>query len=272
MSNDVQAGYAHGRKDGGKKGSSEDTEDTVKLVMSPLKKGLEMLVRRFGKLLTLRRSERKMWLWEKQNALAENHAQMAIFLDKNELNQTDYKFNFLRKTKVTEKHATEKPIELKPAYELFAQFMAHGFGQSESAKLARYSEKSAHVTANRLLKNDKIRKRIAQIQAGIAVKLDDRPIATAEQVLREVTASALAQQGKETTAGYTVNITDKLKSLEHMGKHHKLFADRVVLESDIGSAPPEQLKAAVESSRERLRKHIESRQRDCAGEKQDGNT
>jgi hypothetical protein len=164
-----------------------------------------------------------------------------------------------------------KKIELKPRHELFAQLIAHGFGQSESAKLARYSENSAHVTANRLLKKANISNRIAQIQAGIAVKLDDMEIMAADKVLQEITESACAKQGIATKAGYELHIGDKLKALELMGKHHKLFADRVVLEADMGHEPPtqEELDRAVESSKARLAKHTESRLLDGPNVKKD---
>ena len=47
------------------------------------------LKRRFGKLLTKKRCERKQILRHNQSSLAVNNPAMAIFLGKNELNQTD---------------------------------------------------------------------------------------------------------------------------------------------------------------------------------------
>ena len=50
---------------------------------------IETLVRRFGKLLTKKRCERKYNLRVAQNALCLTHPGMAIFLGKNELGQKD---------------------------------------------------------------------------------------------------------------------------------------------------------------------------------------
>ena len=50
---------------------------------------LTTLIRRFGKLLTKKRAERKLKLRTTQTALATSNPAMAIFLGKNELNQTD---------------------------------------------------------------------------------------------------------------------------------------------------------------------------------------
>lgn len=149
-----------------------------------------------------------------------------------------------------------EPIELKPAYEIFAQHIARGFAPMESAAKARYKDRNASA---RLLKIKEVQGRVKQIQAEITAKIDDRPIIDSKGVLRELTESALAHQGIETTKGYTIQIGDKLKSLELMGRHYKLFADKLVIEADMGSAPPDELDRATQRSRERLRKHIESR-------------
>jgi hypothetical protein len=47
------------------------------------------LVRRFGKLLTKKRCERKELIRKNQTVLSKNNPAMAIFLGKNELGQTD---------------------------------------------------------------------------------------------------------------------------------------------------------------------------------------
>ena len=97
------------------------------------------------------------------------------------------------------------------------------------------------------------------LQAENLEKLDDRPIMTSEQVLKELTDAALAQYGVQIKSGYTPTLADKHKAVELMGLHHKLFTDKVLHEVDYGSEPPDELRTASESSRERLRKHIESR-------------
>ena len=60
--------------------------NTIATVMSI---PLTTLIRRFGKLLTKKRAERKLFLRRTQTLLAVTNPAMAIFLGKNELKQTD---------------------------------------------------------------------------------------------------------------------------------------------------------------------------------------
>lgn len=67
---------------------------------------LTTLKRRFGKLMMVKRSERRQILRQYQMNLAKTNPQMAIFLGKNELEQTD--------KQTINNESTDKPVELTP--------------------------------------------------------------------------------------------------------------------------------------------------------------
>ncbi len=87
------------------------------------------LKRHFGKLLTKKRCERKFKLREAQTKLVKNNPAMAIFLGKNELNQTDKQ---VIETKTTIKEYTEAELEAgRAAARVYKLRLAGGASEQE---------------------------------------------------------------------------------------------------------------------------------------------
>lgn len=139
---------------------------------------------------------------------------------------------------------------------------------SRAAIAAGYSEKGAHVAGSRMLSNTKVREQIEQENAKTNAKLDIsvervkkelarlaycdvrnffNPDGSAKAItdLDEDSARAVAGfemaelftgSGEErSTAGYIkkFKLTDKTKALEQLGRHLKMFTDKIeISESD----------------------------------------
>lgn len=158
---------------------------------------------------------------------------------------------------------------LTPKQKLFvAEYLANGMNATEAAKSAGYSAKTAHSQGPRLLDNVEV---AAAIDAKINKTLGKLDI-TAEKVLQEIAKMAFLDPRKlfasdgslipihelddhtaASVAGLEVNelfegqgeqkhayglckkikIADKGQNLERLGKHLKLFTDKVESTSEV---------------------------------------
>jgi phage terminase small subunit len=121
--------------------------------------------------------------------------------------------------------------ELNNRQELFVSFYLQNPNATQAAIKAGYSEKTAASQGERLLRNVEIAKRVQQRVESAAM--------TADEVLGELAGIAKAPWDKffeykisEDEKFVTMRLTDKLKALELVGKHHKLFTDRVESSTD----------------------------------------
>ncbi len=89
----------------------------------------------------------------------------------------------------------------------------------QAAIRAGYAPKNAEITASKLLRLTKVRKAVDAVIEKRTKKID----ITAEKVLQEI-ASIAMDTVKE---GGFVSTGDKLKALDQLGKHLKLFTDKV---------------------------------------------
>ena len=117
---------------------------------------------------------------------------------------------------------------MTPKQQLFAQKVASGQPLSDAYRDAynadRMSANSIHNEAHRLMKNELVKNKVAScIEAADKKVVSDR-IVTREKVLETLTR--LMQEGQPSD-------TPKIRAAELLGKHHGIFAERVVLE------PPE---------------------------------
>jgi phage terminase small subunit len=121
--------------------------------------------------------------------------------------------------------------ELSTKQELFvAAYLGEAHGNAtEAARMAGY--KHPNVQGSRLLDNANIASRVAQHI--------EKKFATADDVLRELADVAfadwrdfvevLAYDREGNPVKVKMDLTNKVKALELLGKHHQLFADRIDL-------------------------------------------
>lgn len=140
---------------------------------------------------------------------------------------------------------------------------------AHSAKLAGYSEKSAHVAGSRLLKNDKVRSEIERIENDIinatrvnketilsdlfkiakcdirgAFNAETGELRNLEDMPDDVALSIKSIKVDELYDGYgsarekigvtrEIRFHDRLKAIELSGRAIKLFTDKIKIEGDI---------------------------------------
>ena len=101
---------------------------------------------------------------------------------------------------------------------MFCEYYLKTQNQTRSAVDAGYSEKCAHVTSHRLLKQDNV-KMYLKNRIKKEVKSE---VLSANEVLGKLSIIA----SKEVVPK-DIRPSDVLKALEHLGKFHKLFVDVV---------------------------------------------
>lgn len=126
--------------------------------------------------------------------------------------------------------------------EKFVQALIAGKSQREAYKAAFNAAKMKDETidqcACKLLKDPKVAARYEELQAAVREEGEKRAVATAVEVLEELTAIGLGQKeypaydmfGNERQ--HKPNMSARLKALELLGKKHKLWSD-----SEINSVP-----------------------------------
>ena len=127
---------------------------------------------------------------------------------------------------------------------IFADEYVKTTNGTQSAIIAGYSEKTASVTASKMLRKPKVRQYIDAI-------MDERSkdtIATADEVLEYLTRVV---RGEEKDAfGLDVSVADKTKAAELLGKRHMLFTDKVKLSAEVEIDISDRMKKARSRSNE----------------------
>lgn len=131
-------------------------------------------------------------------------------------------------------HGDNEELSAKEA--LFVHhYIINGGNGGGAAKAAGYAAASAHIQAHRLLEKPRVKEAIAAV---IKPKLDELKI-DANRVLDELAKMAFMDLGTELQPAYnpdepaavtllsTMKVSDKKGSLELIGKHLKMFVDRV---------------------------------------------
>ena len=110
---------------------------------------------------------------------------------------------------------------------IFADEYVKTTNGTQSAITAGYSEKTASVTASKMLRKPKVRQYIDAIMN----ERSKDTIATADEVLEYLTRVV---RGEEKDAfGLDVSVADKTKAAELLGKRHMLFTEKVKLDAEI---------------------------------------
>lgn len=127
---------------------------------------------------------------------------------------------------------------------IFADEYVKTTNGTQSAITAGYSEKTASVTASKMLRKPKVRQYIDAI-------MDERSkdtIATSDEVLEYLTRVV---RGEEKDAfGLDVSVADKTKAAELLGKRHMLFTDKVKLSAEVEIDISDRMKKARSRSNE----------------------
>ena len=111
---------------------------------------------------------------------------------------------------------------LRPNHYVFVHEYVIDRDGKRAAIAAGFSPKTAESQASRLLRNVKVR---AAIDAAL-LKLGKKCEVTAERVIREIARIAFQKLSKEERKQCSGN---KLRALELLGKHFKLFTEQVQL-------------------------------------------
>lgn len=123
-------------------------------------------------------------------------------------------------------------------HERFCLELVSGKSNTQAAIDAGYSEISASVTANRLLRNDKVKARIDELMAQIA----SEKVADAQEVMEYLTSVlrgesrssvlCLAGEGTQEVIEKSPDEKERLKAAELLGKRYGLYTDKVEMDAD----------------------------------------
>ena len=125
-------------------------------------------------------------------------------------------------------------MKLNTRQKAFCEYYVACGNATESAIKAGYKEKYAGVNADKLLKNTNVSKYIKKIMEEHA----NNRIAKAEEVLEFLTATLRGEVTEEVVVGgfgksatekisKNVDLKDRLKAAELLGKRYRLFTDKV---------------------------------------------
>ena len=128
-------------------------------------------------------------------------------------------------------------MKLNARQKSFCEFYVASGNATESAIKAGYKEKYAGVNADKLLKNTNISKYIRKITE----ERTNNRIAKAEEILEFLTATLRGEVTEEVVVGgfgksatekisKNVDLKDRLKAAELLGKRYRLFTDKVEIE------------------------------------------
>lgn len=142
--------------------------------------------------------------------------------------------------------------ELTPKQAMFVREYLVDLNATQAAIRAGYSAKTADVQASRLLGNVQV---AAAVQAGMdkrAEAVDVNATYVLKGIVRviercEQAEPVLDKEGNE-TGEYTFQAGAALKGYELLGKHLKLFTDKI--EIDVGGELAERMKEARERTRQ----------------------
>lgn len=127
---------------------------------------------------------------------------------------------------------------------IFADEYVKTTNGTQSAITAGYSEKTASVTASKMLRKPKVRQ---YIDAVMNERSKDT-IATADEVLQYLTR---VMKGEEKDQfGLDVSVADRTKAAELLGKRHMLFTDKVKLSAEVEIDISDRMKQARSKSNE----------------------
>lgn len=128
---------------------------------------------------------------------------------------------------------------LTPKREAYVQNLIKGMSQREAYKTAfnasRMKDSTIDSNASRLLSDSKVAARFAELQAEVVKASSAAAVASATEVLEEITNIALGKKKYPAVDMFgneydnPVTVPNRVKALELLAKHHKLLTDNVSL-------------------------------------------
>ena len=120
---------------------------------------------------------------------------------------------------------------LTPKQKVFATEYLIDLNATQAAIRAGYSKRTAHSQGPRLLDNVEVKREIQELGA----KRSERCKITSDEVLQEIAKIAFVDLEEEARVEHRARISvgEKLKALDQLGKHLKLFTDRVEHGGDV---------------------------------------
>jgi phage terminase small subunit len=172
----------------------------------------------------------------------------------------------------------QRELEVTPRQSAFVREYLIDLNATQAAIRAGYSAKSAEVTASRLLSDAKV---AAAVQAGMDKRANKLEI-SADRVLEEISRMAfydpatlgisgihgpadiakLPEDVRRAIVGwswdkagnFTLKLADKLNALDKLGRHLKLFTDKVEHTGKDGASLADEMASAAIRVQERLQR------------------
>lgn len=130
------------------------------------------------------------------------------------------------------------PARNNPKHEHFAQLIAAGESATNAYSLAGYSENGAAQSANRLLKDAKVRERVSELQEAVAERAVEKAALDRawvldrlrENVERAMKATAPVDEDGRPCGEYRYEGQVANRALELIGKELGMFKDQQKIE------------------------------------------
>ena len=134
-------------------------------------------------------------------------------------------------------------MKLNARQKAFCEYYVACGNATEAAKKAGYSEKTAYSMGNENLRKPELKNYINELMA----KMEEKRMASAEEVLKFLTASMRGEVEEEVVVGEgegdgcssarkmkkQISAKERIKAAELLGKRHLLFSDKVKVEGSI---------------------------------------
>ena len=122
--------------------------------------------------------------------------------------------------------------------EAFVQALVQGKNRREAYQTAYRTGGMRDETVDRraqtLLKNEKIESRYRELRGMVQKEETKRDVASADEILEELSSIGMGVGECDDVRSPTPGVRERLKALELLGKHYRLFTDQEKTSSETG--------------------------------------